>query len=132
MALLVSEGWLGKNVGVDGKNIAVSATAVGAVAAGAEQLAINARATRTIDSAVQEGHSRRRRVSARRKHFAAFVKPCAPTINVLRVCKSRLASIMLRGHVLKTVCFQKCTKFCRSYVPLMDVRQCRDDIGKLR
>jgi hypothetical protein len=65
MALLVSEGWLDKNVGVDGKNVAVSACAVGAVAAGAEQLAIDARARRTSDSAVQEGRGRRRRASAR-------------------------------------------------------------------
>ena len=61
MALLAGEGWLGKNVGVDGNNVAVSASVVGAVAAGAEQLAIDARATRTINSSVPEGRTRRRR-----------------------------------------------------------------------
>jgi hypothetical protein len=65
MALLAGEGWLDKNVGVDGKNVAVSGSTVGTVAAGAEQLAIDARATRTIDSAVQAGRTRRRRASAR-------------------------------------------------------------------
>jgi hypothetical protein len=63
MALLVGVGWLGKTVGVTGRNVAVSASAVGAVSAGAEQLAIDARVTRTIDSAVQEGRGRRRRAS---------------------------------------------------------------------